>query len=84
MSSKTIATILTLKDSMSGGILKVSKNTANMSKEMKKASQQSAVFANNAKKNFEKAGDKAVKLGIAMATLAAGFVIKVGFEGMKE
>ncbi|MBU3146980.1 phage tail tape measure protein, partial [Clostridium sp. CF012] len=37
-----------------------------------------------AKKNFEKAGDKAVKLGIAMATLAAGFVIKVGFEGMKE
>ncbi|GCD10594.1 phage tail tape measure protein [Clostridium tagluense] len=82
--SKAISTILNLRDNMSGGIIKVNKNVKNMSSEMKRASQQSAMFVNNAKKNFEKAGDKALKLGVIMATLATGFIIKVGFEGMKE
>ena len=82
--SKTISTILSMRDNMSGGILKVSKNVSGMTSQMKRASQQSATFANNAKKNFEKVGDKVVKLGAAMAVLAAGFIIKVGFEGMKE
>lgn len=82
--SKTISTILSMRDNMSGGIMRVSRNVEGMTSQMRRASQQSATFANNARKNFEKVGDKAVKLGAAMAVLATGFIIKVGFEGMKE
>lgn len=84
MASKTINAILNLKDNMSGGLVRVSKNVNSMTKDMQKASKQAVNFANTAKKNFEKMGDKAIKLSAAFAGLTGGIIVKVGFEGMKE
>lgn len=84
MASKTINAILNLKDNMSGGLVRVSKNVNSMTKNMQKASKQAVNFVNTAKKNFEKMGDKAIKLSAALAGLTGGIVVKVGFEGMKE
>lgn len=84
MASKTINAILNLKDNMSGGLVRVSKNVNSMTKDMQKASKQAVNFVNTAKKNFEKMGDKAIKLSAAFAGLTGGIIVKVGFEGMKE
>ncbi len=82
--SRTIGVVLKLKDSMSGSLVKVSKKTKNMSDDMQKASKQAVHFANTAKKNFEKVGDKAVKVGLAVGALASAFIIKAGFTGLEE
>ncbi|MBZ9633193.1 hypothetical protein [Clostridium sp. FP1] len=50
--SKTIATILTLQDKMSGGLTKVSKNVGNMSAEMQRASKQSSNMVNKIGKSM--------------------------------
>ena len=81
--SRTIATVLTLRDNMSGGIVRVSRNVQNMSRETRRASQQVATFANNAKKNFEKVGDKAIKMGLNAAKAIAGIGVAVGGLAIK-
>ncbi|MBN3369082.1 phage tail tape measure protein [Clostridium botulinum] len=84
MASKTIGVVLSLQDKMSGGLLKVNKNVQGVSKEAKRASQQVANFATKAQKGFEKAGDKVLKLGAGLATLAGGLIVKTGVEGLGE
>ncbi|MBY6799548.1 phage tail tape measure protein [Clostridium botulinum] len=84
MASKTIGVVLSLQDKMSSGLLKVNKNVQGVSKEAKRASQQVANFATKAQKGFEKAGDKVLKFGLGLATLAGGLIVKTGVEGLGE
>ncbi|MCY6957962.1 phage tail tape measure protein [Clostridium brassicae] len=84
MASKTIGVVLSLQDKLSGGLVKVNKNVQNTSKEVKRANQQVAAFTNKSIKNFEKFGDKIVKLGITAGALAGAFIFKVGLDGVKE
>ncbi|CAM2840691.1 phage tail tape measure protein [Clostridium sporogenes] len=84
MASKTIGVVLSLQDKMSGGLLKINKNLQGMTKETKRASQQTINFVNKTTKGFEKAGDKIVKLGAGLATLAGGLIVKTGVQGLGE
>lgn len=84
MASKTIGVVLSLQDKMSGGLLKINKNLQGMTKETKRASQQTINFVNKTTKGFEKAGDKIVKWGAGLATLAGGLIVKTGVQGLGE
>lgn len=78
--SKTIATILTLQDKMSGKLVTVSKNINNMSKDAQKASRQVASMANDFKAKTEEMASRATKLGTIMATALTAGAIKTGFS----
>ncbi|MBW9170781.1 phage tail tape measure protein [Clostridium estertheticum] len=88
MSSKILASILTLDDRMSPKLVGVSAKVASMSKEMQRATQQSANMSNKIGSNMMKMTDKIVKAGIKWTALtaiaSAGVVFKIGFEGLKE
>jgi hypothetical protein len=78
MASKTINTILNLKDKMSGGIVGVSNKVKGMSKEAQRANKQVANMANNIKKKADEMSSKASKLGATFAGLGAALGIKTG------
>lgn len=80
MATKVISTILTLKDNMSGGIVKASKNMEGMSKEAKAASKQVASMANKFKRSADAMISKSIKLGAAAATALGGLAIKTGLS----
>ena len=80
MSSRVISTILNLKDNMSGPLLKVSKGTKNISKELKSASRTVTAFSKNAKRQFESLGDKTVKVGAVMVASIGALALKKGFS----
>lgn len=83
MASKTIGVVLSLRDQMSSGLLKVNKNIEGITKEAKRASQQVASFAQKSKDHFEKIGDKAIKAGAVIAGALGGAALKTGIgEGM--
>lgn len=71
MASKTINTILNLKDNMSGALVKTSKKVNGVTKDMQRASKQAVNMANRfttvANKMAKKAGEFA-KIGAKMAT----------------
>lgn len=80
MAIKNIKTVLTLKDNMSGGILKATKNMEGMSSEAKKASKQVAGMAKNFGKSADAMISKSVKLGAALVTAIGGLAIKTGLS----
>lgn len=86
--SRTIATILTLRDNMSGGIVRATRNVSGMSREMQRATRQSTNATNKIGKNIMKMTDKIVKATAKFAAFGAiagvGVVFKVGIEGLKE
>ncbi len=83
MASKTIGVVLSLRDQMSSGLLKVNKNIEGVTKEAKRASQQVASFAQKSKDSFEKIGDKAIKAGAVIAGALGAAALKTGIgEGM--
>ncbi|HCL4466777.1 TPA: phage tail tape measure protein [Clostridium botulinum] len=83
MASKTIGVVLSLRDQMSSGLLKVNKNIEGITKEAKRASQQVASFAQKSKDHFEKIGDKAIKAGAVIVGALGGMALKTGIgEGM--
>ena len=86
--SRTISTILSMKDNMSPKLVTVSRRVAGMSDEMQRASAHSVNMANKFGKNMMKMGDKIVKTTVKFAALGAligaGIVLKVGIEGLKE
>lgn len=77
--SRTIATILTLQDRMSGGIVRASRNVDGMSRQMRTATNQASRMANNFGKSVMRMGDKAVKFGAIGAAVVATIAAKKGF-----
>lgn len=80
MSTKVISTILTLKDNMSGGLIKASKNIKGMSKEAQTASKSMISLAKNFKKSADEMIGKSVKLGAAAAAALGGLAVKTGLS----
>lgn len=80
MSTKVISTILTLKDNMSGGLIKASKNIKGMSKEAQTASKSMVSLAKNFKKSADEMIGKSVKLGAAAAAALGGLAVKTGLS----
>ena len=77
--SRTIATILTLQDRMSGGIVRASRNVDGMSRQMRTATNRATRMANNFGKSAMRMGDKAVKFGAIGAAVVATIAAKKGF-----
>lgn len=80
MSTKVISTILTLRDNMSGGLIKASKNIKGMSKEAQTASKSMISLAKNFKKSADEMIGKSVKLGAAAAAALGGLAVKTGLS----
>ena len=80
MSTKVISTILTLRDNMSGGLIKASKNIKGMSKEAQTASKSMVSLAKNFKKSADEMIGKSVKLGAAAAAALGGLAVKTGLS----
>lgn len=80
MASKTINTILNLKDNMSGKLIKTSKRVNGLSKEARLASVQVANMANKFKDGVSKMAASGAKLAIAGAGIAGAFAFKTGFS----
>ena len=80
MSTKVISTILTLRDNMSGGLIKASKNIKGMSKEAQTASKSMVSLAKNFKKSADEMIGKSVKLGAVAAAALGGLAVKTGLS----
>ena len=80
MSTKVISTILTLRDNMSGGLIKASKNIKGMSKEAQTASKSMVSLAKNFKKSADEMIGKSVNLGAAAAAALGGLAVKTGLS----
>ncbi|MGE4272058.1 MAG: hypothetical protein AB7E31_04210 [Desulfitobacterium sp.] len=83
MASKTINTILNLKDNMSGGLVRVSKKVSGLSKEAQRATKQVSNMSNKFIKSVDKMISKGAKLaaiGLGTAALTGGgLALKTGF-----
>lgn len=80
MASKTISTILKLKDNMSSGVVRVSKKVNDMSKEAQKASKQVASMANGFKQKVDEMSAKALKWSAVTTGVLGGLAAKSGFS----
>ena len=80
MASRTIGTILSLRDNMSGGLVRVSRRVNNMSREAKRASKQVTNMANNFKKKVDEMANKAIKFAGVGASIAGTFALKTGLS----
>ena len=84
MASKTINTILNLKDNMSGKIFKTSNRVNGLSKNMQKASYQAVNMANKVTASFNKITSKAANLAKTGAGLAAAAGLAGGISLVKQ
>jgi TP901 family phage tail tape measure protein len=86
--SRTVATILTLNDRMSGGLLRVSRNVNGLTREAQRANTQTNNMATKFTKNLTKMTDKIVKatakFALFGAIAGAGIIVKIGIDGLKE
>ena len=78
--SRTIATILTLQDRMSGGITRATRNVEGMSRQMRTATNRASRMASGFATSINKMGDKAVKFGLIGAGVLAGIAAKNGLS----
>lgn len=87
MASRTIATILTMKDQFTNPAKKATSSIKNMQREMKKTTNSVCRFAKNAKKSFRnvareasKMVKKTAKISTGMATIVGALATKTGFS----
>ena len=78
--AKVIHTILSLRDNMSGGLVKVAQRTKGVNKEMVSATRSVVAFGKKAETSISKVVKKTVKWGAVTATAVAGLAAKTGFS----
>lgn len=78
--AKVIHTILSLRDNMSGGLVKVAQRTKGVNKEMVSATRSVVAFGKKAEASISKVVKKAVKWGAVTATAVAGLAAKTGLS----
>nr|DAP58297.1 MAG TPA: tail tape measure [Caudoviricetes sp.] len=78
--AKVIHTILSLRDNMSGGLVKVAQRTKGVNKEMVSATRSVVAFGKKAEASISKVVKKTVKWGAVTATAVAGLAAKTGFS----
>lgn len=80
MSNRVINTILSLRDNMSGGLIRAARNTQGVSREMQSATRSVVAFKNKAVSSITSAAKSMVKLGTATAGVAATLAAKTGLS----
>lgn len=80
MSNRVINTILSLRDNMSGGLIRAARNTQGVSREMQSATRSVVAFKNKAVSSVTSAAKSMVKLGTATAGVAATLAAKTGLS----
>lgn len=80
MSNRVINTILSLRDNMSGGLIRAARNTQGVSREMQSATRSVVAFKNKAVSAVTSAAKSMVKLGTATAGVAATLAAKTGLS----
>lgn len=80
MSNRVINTILSLRDNMSGGLIRAARNTQGVSREMQSATRSVVAFKNKAVSSVTSAAKSMVKLGTATASVAATLAAKTGLS----
>lgn len=78
--NKVINTVLTLRDNMSGGLLRAAKNTKTVSKEMQSATRQVVAFKNKAVSSITSAAKTFGKLGLAAGSAVTALAAKTGLS----
>lgn len=78
--AKVIHTILSLRDNMSGGLVKVAQRTKGVNKEMVSATRSVVAFGKKAEASISKVVKKTVKWGAVTATAVAGLAAKTGLS----
>lgn len=80
MASRSISTILNLRDNMSGGLVRVSRRVSGMSREAQRASRQVANMANKFKQKTNEMVNAGTKIAGLGASIAGAFAIKTGLS----
>ena len=76
--AKVISTILSLRDNMSGGLLRAARNTQAVSREMRTATRDVLRFKDNISKAVGKAVKTTAKVGLVAGAGFAAFAVKSG------
>lgn len=76
--AKVISTILSLRDNMSGGLLRVARNTQGVSREMQSATRNVVRFKDKIAKSVGNAVKTTAKVGLAAGAGFAAFAVKSG------
>lgn len=84
MANKQIGVILSLRDKISQPLTAVSRNVNSVTREMRRSQNQVEKWKNNSVKAMDNVIKKTAQVGIAAGALAGAFVVKVGFDGLKE
>ena len=79
MASRTIATILTLKDQISKPLIKVAAKTKELEQKTKQANNVMTKFGQNAVKSMDGLVSKSAKAAAALGAAASAFALKSGF-----
>lgn len=82
--SRTIGTILTLKDKMSSPLTKVSDNVKKVTREMKRSQNQIEKWRRNGMKAIDNVVKKMAKFAIAAGAMIGGLVFTIGIRGVAE
>ena len=80
MANRVINTILNLRDNMSGGLIRVARNTAGVTREMESATRSVVSFKNRAGSAINSAAKSFVKFGTAAAGVTAALAAKTGLS----
>lgn len=80
MANRVINTILTLRDNMSGGLIRAARNTAGVTREMARATRSVVSFKNRAGSAINSAAKSFVKFGTAAAGVTAALAAKTGLS----
>lgn len=76
--AKVISTILSLRDNMSGGLLKIARNTQGVTREMQAATRDVIRFKDKVSKTVTSAVKTTAKLGLAAGAGFAAYAVKSG------
>lgn len=80
MANKVISTVLRLRDEMSGGLMRVARNTQGVSQEMKTATHRVIAFKNKGVKAITDFSKKMVTVGVGGFTGFAAYSLKAGSD----
>lgn len=82
--SRSISTILTMRDKMSSPLVNVSGKVKKVTRDMKQAQNQVKRWSNSAVKSMDRITKTTGKVALATGALATGFVLKTGWSGLKD
>lgn len=82
--SRSVGTVLSIKDKMSSPLVGISGKVKNVTRDMRRSQNQVKRWTKSSVKGMDKVLKTASKVALASGALAGGFVVKSGWEGLRE